>query len=82
MGNMPAKDLRQILDDLGLTFVSGHVSVDDIQGSFEALLDEYATLGAGYAGLAWIGEDYRTDAGWNRAARLMEKARSRRPSMV
>lgn len=74
MGGMPARELRAVLDDLGLTYASGHVSVGEIQGNYEALLSDYATLGAKYVGLSWIGEDYRTDAGWSRAARLMEKA--------
>lgn len=74
MGNMPAKDLRLILNDLGLSFASGHVGVAEIQGNFEGLLNDYVTLGAKYVGLSWIGEDYRSDAGWSRAAKLMEKA--------
>ncbi len=75
MGNMPAKDLRKVLDDLGLTFVSGHISMDDIKQGFEPLLTEYATLGAKYIGLAWIGEEYRKDAAmWKRSGEAMEKA--------
>lgn len=75
MGNMPAKDMRHVLDDLGLTFVSGHISMDDIKKGFEGLLEDYVTLGAKYVGLAWIGEEYRTDAAhWKRSGSAMEKA--------
>jgi sugar phosphate isomerase/epimerase len=75
MGNMPAKELRPVLDDLGLTFVSGHISMDDIKKGFEPLLDEYLVLGAKYIGLAWIGEEYRKDAAhWKRSGEAMERA--------
>ncbi len=73
-GNMTAKDLRLALDDLGLSFVSGHVNTAEIQGNFEHLLNDYVTLGANYVGLAWVGEEWRTESGWVKAARLMEKA--------
>jgi sugar phosphate isomerase/epimerase len=74
MGNMTARELRLVLNDLGLTFASGHVSIPEIQARYEQILEDYVTLGAGYVGLAWVGEEWRTDAGWVKAARIMEKA--------
>jgi len=75
MGNMPAKDLRLVLDDLGLSFVSGHISMDEIKKRFESVLEEYVTLGGKYVGLAWIGEEYRKDAAhWKRSGAAMENA--------
>lgn len=75
MGNMPAKDLRLVLDDLGLTFTSGHISMDELKKRFEPILEEYVTLGAKYVGLAWIGEEYRKDAAhWKRSGATMEAA--------
>jgi sugar phosphate isomerase/epimerase len=74
MGGLTAKELRDVLDDLGVTVVGGHCGVDTVNKDMEQLLSDYATLGASYLGVAWLGEEWRTEHGWQRAARLMEKA--------
>ena len=75
LGGLPVKELRDILDDLGLTFVGGHIGVNNINSGLEAMLDDYAALGARYIGTAWLPEEYRKDvASWQRAGRLLEKA--------
>jgi sugar phosphate isomerase/epimerase len=74
MGGMTAKELRAVLDDLGVTVVGGHCSVDAVNKGMEQLLSDYVTLGASYLGVAWVGEEWRSEQGWHRAARLMEKA--------
>ncbi len=75
LGGLPVKELREILDDLGLRFVGGHIGVNNINSGLEALLEDYVALGAGYIGTAWLPEEYRKDeAGWQRAGRLLEKA--------
>lgn len=75
MGNMGAKEMRAVLDDLGLKYVSGHISTADINVGYEKILDDYAVLGAKYVGLAWIGAEHRQSAAdWRRNAGLMEDA--------
>lgn len=75
LGGLPVRELRIILDDLGLTFIGGHIGIKDLNNHFEATLEDYAALGARYIGTAWLPEEYRRDAaGWQRAARAMEKA--------
>ena len=75
LGGLPVKELRDILDDLGLAFVGGHIGVNNINSGLETLLEDYAALGARYIGTAWLPEDYRKDvSSWQRAGRLLEKA--------
>lgn len=74
MGGLTARELRRVLDDLGLNMVSGHVNMNALGNGLEALLEDYATLGASYVGVAWMPEEYRTEVGWLRAGKLMEKA--------
>ena len=75
MGDLTPRELRKVLDDLGLNFMSGHVNMDQIKGGLEQLIDAYVTLGAKYIGLSYIGEEWRKTAhDWQRAARAMEKA--------
>jgi sugar phosphate isomerase/epimerase len=75
LGGLPVKELRKILDDLDLTFVGGHIGVANIHSGFEALLEDYAQLGACYIGTASLPDDFRKDAAsWQRAGRLLEKA--------
>jgi sugar phosphate isomerase/epimerase len=75
LGGLTVKELRVILDDLGLAMIGGHIGVANIHSDFEATLEDYAALGARYIGTAWLPEDYRKDAAsWQRAGRLLEKA--------
>ena len=75
LGGLTVKELREILDDLGLTFVSGHISVSQINSGLEPLLADYVSLGAKYIGTSFLPEEYRKDTtSWHRAARLLEKA--------
>jgi len=75
MGAMPAKELRNVLDDLGLKYVSGHIGMEQVLGGFESVLEDSVVLGAKYLGLAYLAEPYRTDAaGWMRSGAAMEKA--------
>jgi len=74
MGGHSARELRRVLDDLGLQMISGHVGIDALGSGFEQLLESYAILGAGYVGVAWLPESYRNEAGWLRAGKMMEKA--------
>jgi sugar phosphate isomerase/epimerase len=75
LGGLPVKELRDILNDLGLTFVGGHIGTNNINSSLEALLEDYVALGARYIGTSWLPEEYRKDvASWQRAGRLLEKA--------
>ncbi len=75
LGGLPVKELRDILDDLGLTFVGGHIGVNNINSGLESTLSDYAALGAHYVGTASLPEEYRRDvASWQRAGRLLEKA--------
>ena len=74
MGGMSVAQLRKVLDDLGLKAIGGHCVVDAVGNDFDRLLADYATLGAKYLGVAWLGEDYRTAEGALRAGKLMERA--------
>lgn len=74
LGGLPVKELRDILHDIGLSFVSGHIGVSNINDGLEATLADYAALGARYIGTSWLPEEYRKDiASWQRAGRLLEK---------
>lgn len=75
LGGLPVKELHNILDDLGMAFVGGHIGVSTIHNGLEAMLNDYAALGAHYIGTAYLPDEYRKDtAAWQRAGRLLEKA--------
>jgi sugar phosphate isomerase/epimerase len=67
LGDMPARDLAKILDDLGLKMISGHVSLEAIRNGLDREIDAYAALGARYLGLAWMAAGERRDAAAYRA---------------
>jgi len=75
LGGLSVRELREILNDLGLAFVSGHIGVPNIHKGLDALLEDYVALGARYIGTSWLPEEYRKDvSSWQRAGRLLEKA--------
>jgi sugar phosphate isomerase/epimerase len=75
LGGLSVKELRAILDDLGLAFVSGHIGVNQINSDLEVVLADYVALGARYIGTSYLPEEYRKDStSWLRAGRLLEKA--------
>jgi sugar phosphate isomerase/epimerase len=75
LGGLSVKELRAILNDVGLTFVSGHIGVTNINNELEVLLEDYVALGAHYIGTSWLPDEYRKDVpSWQRAGRLLEKA--------
>jgi sugar phosphate isomerase/epimerase len=77
MGGYGPRDLRRLLDELGLHPIGGHVGIDALERSFERVLEYYAALGARYVGVAWLPPAYRNAEGWLRAGRLMEAAAQR-----
>lgn len=74
LGGYAPRALRSILDDLGMIAIGGHCSVDQLNSGFERLAETYAALGARYIGLGWVPESYRSEAGWRRAAELINQA--------
>jgi sugar phosphate isomerase/epimerase len=74
MGGMTAAQLRRVLDDLGLKVIGGHANIDAVNKDLDRTLADYATLGASYLGVAWIGDEYRSKEGIARGAQLMERA--------
>jgi sugar phosphate isomerase/epimerase len=74
MGGYGPRELRRLLDDLGLHPIGGHVGINDLERSLERVLEYYAALGAPYVGVAWLPPAYRNAEGWLRAGRLMEAA--------
>jgi sugar phosphate isomerase/epimerase len=58
-GGLAAKDLKTLLDDLGLTAVGPHAGMDQLVGSLEATLDYFAELGVPYITCPFMPEQYR-----------------------
>jgi sugar phosphate isomerase/epimerase len=73
-GGHSAKELRKVMDGLGLKVVGGHVTIDAITTSLAQTLDDYTALGAKYVGVPWVGDAYRSAEGVKQAAVLMRDA--------
>lgn len=56
--NTPA-EIKGFMDALGLDSPSAHVSIDDIRGSSEQLIETAQTLGNRYIVLGWLAPDVR-----------------------
>jgi sugar phosphate isomerase/epimerase len=59
--NVPARELRATLDELGLKVCSAHVALNLLQGELERTIETYQTLGCSLLVVPWIGEQLRGD---------------------
>jgi sugar phosphate isomerase/epimerase len=73
-GGMPAAELRKVMDDLGLAVIGGHIGPNALGAGWQATLDDYATLGAKYLGLAYVGQEHRTAEGIAEIIGMMNSA--------
>ncbi len=75
-GGMTAKQMRVVLDDLGMTAIGLYVGMEAPVDELMRVLDDCQTLGAKYIGVAWMGEQYRTSGGLARAVAWFQQAGS------
>ena len=71
---IPAPELRSMLDQVGLPAPASHISLDMIKGDLGELIQTSKTLGLKYAIVPWINEDARTLSDWKSHASIMNKA--------
>ena len=74
-GGLSAKELKKVLDDLGLRCAGGHVGLDVLERDVSAIVDDYLTLGSRYVTVPWTPEEMR-------ASEAACKALARRLSAV
>jgi sugar phosphate isomerase/epimerase len=74
-GGMSAKELRAVMNDLGLQVISGHILPNHLSNGLAETVDTYNALGAGYLGLAWMPPEMRdTKSAWQNSIPLIKKA--------
>lgn len=57
--NHSVSDVKQMLDDNGLSVYSGHTALDQISKDTHKIVDDYKTLGANYVVVPFIGQEWR-----------------------
>jgi sugar phosphate isomerase/epimerase len=68
-GGLAARELRKVLDDLGLRVAGSHVGMEQLEGELAAALDYAAEIGNANVVCPYIGEERRKDAdGYRRLA--------------
>jgi sugar phosphate isomerase/epimerase len=73
----PAREVRAMLDRLGLQTPSGHVDMPAITDTLDQTIAEAKTLGHEYVIVPWIDEDARTASGYRRIAATFNRAGAR-----
>ncbi len=61
-GDIPAAEMKALLDTLGLKAIGGHVSIEAFERDMQSEIDYLRTIGASYAIVPYIGEQHRTSA--------------------
>lgn len=72
-----AAEFRAALDAAGLKAPAGHVGIPALTDQLEQTIADAKVLGHRYLILPWVGEEYRTADGWQRAADLLNHAGER-----
>ena len=71
----PPKDVRAMLDRLGLVSPAAHVAYENIAAGWDQVLDAAHAIGHSYIVVAWIPEQERKDLdGWKRVAEKFTRA--------
>ena len=57
-GNDP-EQVRSFCEEIGLTPLSAHVSIQDFMADMDGVVDTYAKVGVQYVAIPWLGEEMR-----------------------
>ena len=57
-GNDP-EQVRSFCEEIGLTPLSAHVSIQDFKADMDGVVDTYAKVGVQYVAIPWLGEEMR-----------------------
>ncbi|HUU31723.1 MAG TPA: sugar phosphate isomerase/epimerase [Phycisphaerae bacterium] len=67
-----AREIRKVMDDLGLGSAGTHVALEMLEKDFNAAVDMVKDLGTEWAIVPWLGEERRKTAeGWRTLAKIM-----------
>lgn len=71
-GDLTAKELKTLLDDLGLKAAGTHVGMDALGNDFNAVADFQLEIGNPFVVIPWLGEEFRRTAEeWKQTAAKM-----------
>ena len=71
---VPALNLRDMLQEVGLSAPASHISLDDLKGDMSELIKTVNTVGVTYVTVPYISDDERSLKDWKSHARLMNEA--------
>jgi len=71
---VPARKLKDMLDEVNLPSPASHISLDMIQGDLSELMQTAKTLDVEYLIVPWINDDARRLENWMSHAKLMNSA--------
>lgn len=74
-GGMNARELKSLLDGLGLAVAGSHVPIEQIAADVQPAIDFSLEIGNKWIVCPYLGEEWRADAaGWHSIARILENA--------
>jgi sugar phosphate isomerase/epimerase len=68
----PAAKVRELLDSLGMKACGAHVGLDQLEKDLPAVIDEARTLGYRTVACPWVGDEWRTAAGYRKLAGVLD----------
>ncbi|WP_442598819.1 sugar phosphate isomerase/epimerase family protein [Neobacillus sp. D3-1R] len=72
-GGLPPKEVKFILDKLGLKAAGSHVPLEDLENNLEQVIQDQKTLGSKYIVCPYISENRRSEADYQKLISLLEK---------
>lgn len=71
---LTAQQFADLLDEYGLNAPSMHTNVNALQNDVDQLIEDLQTIGAEYATLAFVGNEWRTPEGVEELAQILNEA--------
>ncbi|RLQ93820.1 sugar phosphate isomerase/epimerase family protein [Falsibacillus albus] len=73
-GDMSVKEVRALLDELGLKAASSHVSIDELESSLDQVIADQKVLGSSYVVCPYLEEERRTEAAYHKLISFLDEA--------
>lgn len=73
-GGLTAKEVRALLDDLGLKAASSHVSIEEIENNLAQVIEDQKILGSKFVVLPFLMPERRSEEGYQALISLLDEA--------
>ncbi|MGP4081608.1 sugar phosphate isomerase/epimerase family protein [Pseudalkalibacillus sp. R45] len=76
-GDLTVKEVRTLLDELGLQAVSSHVGIEELENDLQKVIEDQKSLGSKFIVCPYVGEELRNEKGYRNIISILDEAGAR-----